>query len=42
MLNIDRPAEEPEFSNKAFAEGARGTMDEFITALHKATLALRP
>jgi hypothetical protein len=42
MLNQpEAPPEELEFSNRAFAEGAQSAMDEFIRALHTATLGLR-
>jgi hypothetical protein len=38
----ESPPEEPEFSNKSFAEAARSQMDEFIQEIHAATLRLRP
>ena len=38
----DVPPEKPEFSNEAFAEGAKATLDRFIKALHACTLDLRP
>jgi hypothetical protein len=43
MLNQPEvPPNEPEFSNRAFAESAMSDFDDFITALHDATLRLRP
>lgn len=36
------PAAEPEFSGRQFAERVRGELDEFVRALHAASLRLRP
>jgi hypothetical protein len=36
------PPEEPEFSGREFADRARHELDEFVRALHSATLKLRP
>jgi len=39
---LEVPPEEPEFSNKRFAEEAKATVARFIDALHARTLELRP
>lgn len=43
MLNPrEAPPAEPEFSGRAFADRARGEVDQFIRSLHAASLLLRP
>ena len=43
LLNAaELPGEEPEFANKAFVASGQSTFDQVISAVHQATLRLRP